>query len=186
MPVVGLDVIFVRTAGRGALPEIPVECGRDGSIFADADRLARVVVPGFGIVGAADGALMDIADDFDGVRRGTLLCAHLHELAVLLLSADKQCALGGIVAAGLLDIDVFAGLESEDGHGRVPVVRRGDGDRVDVFKLENFAEVLFCLRGFAHLPGGGVGELGHDIRLDVADVGDAGGRMVGLRLERWA
>ena len=57
-------------------------------------------------------------------------------------ASTSQVAFLGVVGAGLLDVDVLAGLEAEDGHGGVPVVGRGDGDDVDVFGGEDLAEVL--------------------------------------------
>ena len=84
---------------------------------------------------------MNLVDDLDGVRRGALLGAHLHQLAVFLLRAHQQRALGGVVAAGLLDVDMLAGLQSGDGHGRMPVFGRGDGDGVHILLFENVAEV---------------------------------------------
>ena len=93
---------------------------------------------------------MNLLDDLDGVRRRALLRAHLDELAVFLLRLDEQCAFGGVVAAGLFNVDVLAGLEAEDRHGCVPVVGRGDGDGVDVFLLQDLAEVLIGFGGGAH------------------------------------
>jgi hypothetical protein len=46
------------------------------------------------------------------------------------------------VAAGLLDIDILAGLHRPDAHQGVPVVRRGDRDDIDVLAVEDTAEVL--------------------------------------------
>ena len=97
-------------------------------------------------------AIVNLLDDLDGVRRGALLGAHLHELAVFLLRGDEERAFGGIVAAGLFDVDVLAGFDAGDGHGRVPVVGRGDGDGVDVFALEELAEVAFGLAVRSRVP----------------------------------
>ncbi len=85
---------------------------------------------------------MDLADDLDGVWRRALLAAHLHELLVLVACGDEELAFVRVVAAGLFHVDVFAGFETEDGHGGVPVIRRGDGDGVDVFGGECLAEVF--------------------------------------------
>ncbi len=63
------------------------------------------------------------------------------------------------MAARLLDVDVLAGLAGEDGERRVPVVWRGDGDRVHVLVVEDLAEVLDALRrllGLVLLLGDGV------------------------------
>src|SRR6202034_1733384 len=143
MPVVGLNVVPIGTARRGTLPEIPVESGWDRCIFAVADGFAGVVVPGFRKIGPTDQSVMDLLDNFDGVGRGSLLRAHLDELAVFLLRTDEKRAFGGIVAAGFFDVDMLARLQSEDGQGCMPVIGRGDGDGVNIFEGENLAEVLF-------------------------------------------
>jgi hypothetical protein len=40
------------------------------------------------------------------------------------------------------DVDVLAGFDPGDGHGRMPVVRGRDGDSVDVLRGQNLAEVF--------------------------------------------
>ncbi len=76
---------------------------------------------------------------------------------------------------------MLAGLEAEHGHGRVPVVGRGDGDGVDFFRFEGVAEIAFGLGRVAeHLLRLG-GEFGEDAGIDVADIGDAGGLAVGVQ-----
>ena len=55
---------------------------------------------------------MDLVDDLDGVGRRTLLRAHLHYLAVFLLRLNQQGSFGGVVAAGLLDVDMLARLQA--------------------------------------------------------------------------
>src|SRR5262245_25930787 len=47
-----------------------------------------------------------------------------------------------IMAARLLDVDMFAGLSGPDGHQGVPVIRRGDGDGVHVAVFECAADIL--------------------------------------------
>jgi hypothetical protein len=87
-----------------------------------------------------------------------------------------------IVAAGLLDINVLARLHREDRHGRVPVVRSGNEQRVDVLVLEHAAKIRLRLRRAA-LPLLGVrGRPGQGARIDVDHVfelnaGD-GGKLV--------
>ena len=166
--------------GGGALAEIPVEGGGDRRGLADADGLAGVGVPGVGRVGAADEAVVDLADDLDGVGRGALLGAHLDELAGLVAGGDDHGAFGGVVAAGLLDVDVLAGLYAGDGHGGVPVVGRGDGDGVDIVGGEDLAEVLLGLWSVAQVFLGAVGVLLEDVALDITDVGDLCVFSVGL------
>src|SRR6185437_10021294 len=107
---------------------------------------------------------------------------HLDLLAVLALGLDEQSALGGVVAAGLFDVNVLACLKSEDGHRCVPVVGRGDGDGVYIFGGEGLAEVFVGGGRIAELLLDGAGELVESVAVDVADVGDL--RMLLVCLER--
>ena len=68
VPVIGLHVVFVGLARRGALPQVPIEVGGHGRFLADADGFADVAVPGFGIIGPADKTTADFVDNLDGVR----------------------------------------------------------------------------------------------------------------------
>ena len=65
----------------------------------------------------------------------------LHQSLLLLRGFHKQPAFANVVGDGLFDIDVFAGVHGQDRGGRVPVVRRGDDDRIDRFVIENFPQV---------------------------------------------
>jgi hypothetical protein len=123
----------------------------------------------------------DLVHDLDGVRRGALLRAHLHQLARFLLRFDQHYALGGIVAAWLFDVDMLACLNARDGHRRVPVVGRCDGDRIDFFQREEVAEVFLGCRGLAHLSLRVGGELLQDVALDVAHMRVARVRLVRLQ-----
>ena len=73
------------------------------------------------------------------------LRAVLDDAVVLAGGLDGDAALVDVVAARLLDVDVLAGLAGPDGHQRVPVVRRGDRDGVDVLVVERLADVLHGL-----------------------------------------
>ena len=90
---------------------------------------------------------------------------------------DQLRAFPDVVRDGLLDVDVLAGLHGPDGGQRVPVVRGGDGDRVDVLVVEDAAHVGLDLRPLAGLlkdsRGGGfrAPAVGIDQRGDL-DVGD--------------
>ena len=48
--------------------------------------------------------------------------------------------------ARLLDVNVFAGLHAPNRHEGMPMVRGGDGDRVDILVLEQLSYVLVRLR----------------------------------------
>ena len=111
------------------------------------------------MIGAADESVLNLLRDVDVDGRGAALGAHLHLLAIFLLGCDEDRAFGRIVAAGLFDIDVLAGLQAGDGHGCVPVVGRGDGDGVDILGGEKCAEVLIGCGSVAKVDFVPVGEL---------------------------
>src|SRR5262249_19220547 len=67
---------------------------------------------------------------------------------------------------------VLAALAGPDGGQGVPVVRRGDGDGVDVAVIEDFAEVFFHLRRPLLAGVDGLQRVGDDVGIGVADGGD--------------
>jgi hypothetical protein len=81
---------------------------------------------------------------------------------------------GGIVAAGFLDINVLAGLQSGKRHRGMPMVGRGNGDGVDLFQFENLAKVFFRHGRFAHFPLHALGKLLENPAVHIADMGNSG------------
>ncbi len=171
VPVVRVDVVLVRLARCGALPEFPVELGGNRHHLADADALARVAVPGLAEIRPADQPFLDLRHGLDRVGRRSLLVAQLDELAVLLLRRQKQFALVGVVARRLLDVHVLAGLEPHQRHRRVPVLGGGDGDGIDVLRFEELADVPLLHRRLAERLLGLSRKPGELAAVDVADVG---------------
>lgn len=85
---------------------------------------------------------------------------------------EGDAAFVDVVAARFFYVDVFTGLAGPDGDERMPVIRGGDGDGVDVFVFEDFADVGL---GF----GGGFGfvlnffELGgEEAAIGIDEIGD--------------
>src|SRR6266852_343365 len=60
---------------------------------------------------------------------------------VLLYGADQLPSFKAVMRARLLHIDVFPGLTGPDGHQRVPMIGRSDGDGVDIFVLEQLTNI---------------------------------------------
>ena len=58
---------------------------------------------------------------------------------------DDPPPFADVVADRLLDVDVFAGLQSPDGRQGVPVIGRGDADDVDGLVVQDAANVLLIL-----------------------------------------
>ena len=123
---------------------------------------------------------MDLIDNLNGVGRRSLLCAHLHQLAILLLRPHQHLSLSRIVAARLFQIDVLARLQCGDGHRCVPMVRGSNCDGVHILLLQNPAKVFVRRSGFLHLLLHCVGELSKDIAVHIADMRNAGSAPVCL------
>ena len=83
---------------------------------------------------------------------------------------------------GLLNIDILAGLHGPDGAEGVPVVRRGDGDGVDVLAFEQASDVFAGLDGDA-LVRPLLFLSTEDGVIDIAQAGDAGAFDAGETLE---
>jgi hypothetical protein len=58
---------------------------------------------------------------------------------------DQQFAFARIVTARFLDVDVLAGSTRRDRGGCVPVIRCGDGQRVDGPVFKDTAKILYLL-----------------------------------------
>ena len=91
--------------------------------------------------------------------------AHLGDALVLFGRLHHGPAFLDAVRQRLLAVDVLAGLAGQDGRNPVPVVGRGDHDRVDVFAVEHPAKIAVGLRRSARRRLGPV-EVG---LVDVAD-----------------
>ena len=142
VPVV-VDVVGVeRVLRRRAEPEVVVDGRGCFGVRLDADALAGLVAEP-----ARDEQLAVLArlDDLGhpGPRlHAPALRAVLDDPVVLPRGLDGDAAFVDVVAARLLDVDVLARLAAPDGDQRVPVVRRGDRDRVEVLVVEGAADVL--------------------------------------------
>src|SRR5262249_40629919 len=99
------------------------------------------------------------------------LGAVLDDPAELAGGLDGNAALVDVVAARLLDVDVFGRLAGPDGHEGVQVVRRGNRDGVEVLVVQRLAHVLDGLRLGAAL-GGRAEALAEGPRVGVDQVGD--------------
>ena len=52
-----------------ALPEIPIQLWRNRRFLADSDRFSCIAIPGFGVIGTAHQAIVNLIDNLDGVSR---------------------------------------------------------------------------------------------------------------------
>ena len=107
------------------------------------------------------------------------LRAKLHDPVVFPRRLDHPTAFDDVVARRFLGVNILACLAREDRDQRVPVVRRGVDNDVDLFVVEQAAEVLFGTGSLAAVfldNSHGLGEIGV---VDVADGDDLGSLVAG-------
>ena len=144
VPVV-MQLLADGDFGRGRSgPEVEVEAGRQGCGRVDqADARPALVAQRVGEFHRADLAARHKIDHLPHPRHAAALGPHLADPAELSRPVDHDPPLLHVVAAGLLDVDILAGLHRPHGHEGVPVVGGGDRDDIDVVPLEEAADVLF-------------------------------------------
>ena len=127
--------------GRAA-PEVVVDRLRDRLRAGDlADALPRLVVEPVGVEDLAEIALADVLERLGEAGPLARAVRGLDDPLVLAGRLDHLAAFEDVVGRGLLDVHVLARLAGPDRRQRVPVVGRGDDDRVDVLVVEQLAQV---------------------------------------------
>ena len=86
-------------------------------------------------------AAVNVVDRLPNRLVRAALRAALDDLFVLVRSVDQLPAFPNVLADRLLDVDILAGLHRGNRNQRVRVIRRGDGNRVDVLPIEQPAIV---------------------------------------------
>src|SRR5690242_5458860 len=141
VPIV-VEAIFGKGFhGSGAGPEVVMNAGGNRRGVSVADGAAPLVANGAGEVDIADGAVADMMDGFEHAGIGAGLAAVLADAIVFFYGANELAAFESVMRAGLFDVDILGGLTAPDGDERMPMIGSGDGDGVDVFVLEELANV---------------------------------------------
>src|SRR5581483_1951066 len=131
MPLVMEAVSGKRLQRSRSRPEVIVDAGGHSFLRCMPDRVAPLVTESSGHIHVAKLAMLKFLDGLLDRGRRTGLGAMLNYALVFFGRANQLPAFPEIVAAGLLDIHVLACLARPDGHQRVPLIRRGDRDRID-------------------------------------------------------
>lgn len=169
---------MVGSMGCWTLPERVVEGGGDGGLLSLTDALAGVVVPAAGEEDSAELAAADALDGLDDLGPASALGSELDDAVEFSGGSDHEFPFVGVMAGGFFDVDVFTGGASENGCGRVPMIRGGNDDGVDGGVIECFADVFDGGGGgLLEFGEGGVG-LSQALVIDFAEVGDAAGGQV--------
>src|SRR5881628_2450583 len=98
-----------------------------------ADGPTHSIVPTTREPNGSNGAFLELLNAFDASRPRTPLISHLHHAIIFARGAHHRFSLPRIMRARFLDINVFARVASHDRRGRMPMIRRGDENGVEVF-----------------------------------------------------
>ena len=137
------QVILICLSGSGSLPEVEVQPFRYGGLFTDADGFTVVGVPGLGVVGSADDAVVEGFDGLHDIGPGTPLVTHLQEFAMFFGRSYKQFSFVWIVAAWFFEVYMFPGGHGQQRSRGVPVIRCGHDQEIQVLVFQCFPEVFF-------------------------------------------
>ena len=142
MPVVVKALSLNRGHRRRAAPQIVINVGWRLLRGIDlADARAGFVTQA---AGEDDSAEVTGANPLDGLldrEAGAALGAGLNDSLVFARGFDQLVAFPDFMADGLFHIDIFARLHGPEGGQGVPVVRRGNGNSVDVVLLQQLPDV---------------------------------------------
>ncbi len=133
------------------LPQIPIQAFRRIAGAALANIWTPFVAYTSGHVHIiADKPILQFADALLESGIAAQLCAVLDDPSVFLGGLDHFAAFKNIVGHRLFDIDVLARLARPDGCQRMPMIGRGNGQRVNIVVFQYLAYILLHLRfGFA-------------------------------------
>ena len=93
----------------------------------------------------------------------------LYDPLVLAGGLHALASLENVVAARLLHVDIFARLAGPDRRQRVPVIRRRDGDGVDVLVFEHLVNIDVRLHFATVLLLDGLGLVAQNLAVNVAE-----------------
>src|SRR6185437_5381523 len=179
MPIVMETLAHKRTHRRGAAPQIVVATlGRLLWPAHFADAAARLVAQTTRHLDFAELARVQEGHCFLQAGAAAALRTGLTDAIILASRLDDAATFADIVADRLFDIHIFAVLQRPNSGESVPVIGRGDGDDVDVFVFDDFANVLLELGRAALFFLDSLHGSADDGRVRVADGGDDGIELV--------
>ena len=135
-----------------------------------ADVRPQLAVPDLGHEHLADRPGVQQLHRPPHVLRAAPLRADLHHAVVAPRGLDHQPALADVVSTGFLDVDVLAGIAGENRGRRVPVVGRGDDDRIHGAIVEDPPHVFVGPGGLAGGALDGLRGRAHPVGIRIADI----------------
>ena len=129
-----------------------------------------VVAANFRVGDIAEQALFDdLLAGLHEMRRTATLGAHLHDTIVFSSRREHRLAFDDVNAGRLLHVHVAASLDSLNHRQRVPMIRRGNKDKIELVFLQQLSVVTICFRTPTRLLPAGhhVGRLGEHCTVGV-------------------
>src|SRR5437016_761091 len=112
----------IRDLGRRAEPRVPVQACRNGIDCHLSSAGPRLVGETSRHVDPPDHALLQLGHSFHNVWAGAVLSPMLNDAIVLVGRLDNLLTFGEIMRAGLLHVDILAGLARPDGPQCMPMI----------------------------------------------------------------
>ena len=167
-------VLCVRREGSWAEPHFPIEVGGYRLWFWIAGESGLFGQDDLDLLKLADAAVPDEFRYTVVLRQRAILRAGLENAILFSHGIDEHLAFAD-GESWLFALDVFAGSSGHDAYQRVPMVRRGDHDGIDVFARDDFAEIFRHGAIFSVVRGIDEGfGLAHAEAIDVANDEDFG------------
>jgi len=153
---------------RSAQPRFIVHTAGNGTVFLVSDVIPKLHVPRLGHQDLADFPGLHIFDGPLRHRTASRLRAKLYDALVSSRGRDHETPFAKVVRCGLLHVDVLACVASENRCRSVPVIRRGNHERVDTLVVEDAAHVGDQRQPLAMVRLDGFRSLIVDVRVHVA------------------
>jgi hypothetical protein len=170
VPVVVETVLLIRQELGGAYPSVIVDSRRRIARRLVTDVSSRLHVPRLGHEHVADHAFSQHLNGAGNQLVRATLRAMLHDDVVPPGRIQQQAALAVVVTTRFLDVDVLSRIAGHDGCRRVPMVGRGNDDRVDRRVVQHVAKIAhgsFRAGAFLRFPPAGLVRVAH-----ISHVGD--------------
>ncbi len=119
---------------------------------------------------AANLAGLQSGDGFADGGPTSALRAMLHDFRVFAGRLDEPFSFARIVAAGLFDVDMLAGVHGQDRRRRVPMIGSGDHNRIERLIVQDTPKVADALWGLFLDFRDGIDRFGDIAHIDITDI----------------
>ncbi len=148
VPVIMQVFAHQRFQGRRAGPEIIIDIFRDFlRAFHFANSFPEFIPDTMNPLNISEMTFADILYRIPKAGIRAILCAGLYNSAVFLCRFHNFTPFPDIVRDGFLHIYILSGLAGPDGHQGMPVIGRSDNDGIDIFIIQQMADIGIRVEG---------------------------------------